>query len=78
VAATHLPAAPHVYVYRLLGDPRDPSAWERTAVDAQGTHEARAVDLQPDGLPDLVGHEENTDLIGTNGPVQVWMNRTGS
>jgi hypothetical protein len=62
---------PHVYVYRLRGNAADrrPGSARRSA---------RAADLQPDGLPDLVGHEENTDLVGRNGPVQVWTNRTGS
>ena len=70
--------SPQLYVYRLLGAAADPAAWERTTIDTLGTHEAQAVDLDGDGLPDLVGHAENTDLIGTNGPVTAWQNDTGS
>jgi hypothetical protein len=66
--------SPQLYVYRLLGAAADPAAWERTTIDTVGTHEAQAVDLDGDGLPDLVGHDENTDLTGTNGPVQAWQN----
>jgi hypothetical protein len=68
---------PEVRIYRLLGAATDPAAWERTTVDRLGTHEAQAVDLDGDGLPDLVGHAENTDLVGTNGPVHAWGNETG-
>jgi hypothetical protein len=69
---------PDIYVYRLLGDPTDPNAWERTLVDTTGTHEARAADLNGDGLPDIVGDEENTDLITPprNGRVSWWQNTT--
>ncbi len=70
--------SPQMYVYRLLGDAADPAAWERTTIDTIGTHEAAAADLDGDGRPDLVGHDENTDLIGTNGPVRAWQNDTGS
>jgi hypothetical protein len=45
-------------------------------VDTIGTHEAQAVDLNGDGLPDLVGHQENTDQIGTDGAVDWWSNDT--
>ena len=69
---------PQLYVYRLLGPASDPAAWERTTIDTVGTHEAQAADLDGDGLPELVGHDENTDLIGTNGPVHAWQNDTGS
>jgi hypothetical protein len=70
--------SPHIYVYRLLGSASDPAAWERTLVDNTGTHEARAIDLDGDGLPDLVGDEENTDLLTPprNGRVSWWQNLT--
>ncbi|HZP41001.1 MAG TPA: VCBS repeat-containing protein [Candidatus Binatia bacterium] len=67
---------PRVYVYRLLGPATDPTSWERTIVDEVGTHEAQAVDLDGDGLPDIVGHEENTDLVGRDGAVDAWRNAT--
>jgi len=68
--------SPQIYIYRLLGSAADPAAWERTTIDTVGTHEARAVDLDGDGLPDLIGHEENTDVIGRDGAVQSWLNQT--
>jgi hypothetical protein len=70
--------SPHIYIYRLLGAASDPAAWERTLVDNMGTHEARAVDLDGDGLPDIVGDEENTDLLNPprNGRVSWWQNVT--
>ncbi len=34
-------------------------------------------DVDGDGRPDIVGHEENTDLIGRFGAVQLWRNVTG-
>jgi len=34
-------------------------------------------DLDGDGLPDLIGHEENTQVIGRNGAVFTWRNATG-
>jgi VCBS repeat protein len=70
--------SPQIYVYRLLGAASDPAAWERTLVDNTGTHEARAIDLNGDGLPDLVGDEENTDLLTPprNGRVSWWQNVT--
>jgi hypothetical protein len=68
---------PHVLIYRLRGPPADPASWERTAIDDIGTHQARAVDLDGDGRPDLIGHEENTHVIGRNGAVHVWWNETG-
>jgi hypothetical protein len=67
---------PHVAVYRLLGRAEDPSAWERTAIDAVGTHEAQVADVDGDGRPDVVGHEENTDQIGRFGAVHLWRNET--
>jgi hypothetical protein len=70
--------SPQIYVYRLLGAAADPAAWERTTIDTVGTHEAQVVDLDGDGLPDIVGHDENTDLTGTNGPVHAWQNDTGT
>ena len=39
-------------------------------------HEFQAVDLDGDGLPDLVGHEENTQVLGRNGAVFTWRNAT--
>ena len=39
-------------------------------------HEVQAVDLDGDGLPDLVGHEENTQVLGRNGAVFTWRNAT--
>ena len=68
--------SPHLYVYRLLGAAADPAAWERTTIDTIGTHEAQAVDLDGDGRPDLIGHQENMELIGKNGPVNAWRNET--
>ena len=67
---------PHLYVYRLLGAASDSTAWERTAIDAIGTHEAQVVDLDRDGRPDLIGHEENTDQLGRFGGVFAWINVT--
>jgi len=67
---------PHIYVYRVLGRADDPAGWERTAIDAVGAHEVQAVDLDGDGRPDLIGHEENTQLIGRNGAVFAWRNRS--
>ena len=69
---------PKVYVYRLLDAATDPAGWERTLVDTTGTHEARAVDVDGDGLADVVGDEENTDLITPqrNGRVSWWQNTT--
>src|SRR5262245_6039302 len=70
--------SPHIYIYRLLGAASDPEAWERALVDNTGTHEARAVDLNGDGLPDIAGDEENTDLLNPprNGRVSWWQNVT--
>src|SRR5262245_7471815 len=70
--------SPHIYIYRLLGAASDPAAWERTLVDNMGTHEARAVDLDGDGLPDITGDEENTGLLNPprNGRVSWWQNDT--
>jgi hypothetical protein len=51
--------SPEVYVYRLLGTPTDPAAWERTRVDTIGTMEAQVADVDGDGLSDIVGHEGN-------------------
>jgi hypothetical protein len=72
--------SPHIYVYRLLGAASDPAAWERALVDNTGTHEARAIDLNGDGLPDLAGDEENTDLLTPprNGRVSWWQNLTAA
>src|SRR5262245_25754957 len=72
--------SPHIYIYRLLGTASDPASWERSLVDNTGTHEARAVDLDGDGLPDIVGDEENTDLLNPprNGRVSWWQNVTAS
>ncbi len=69
---------PQIYVYRRIGDARQLDGWERVLVDRKGTHEARAVDLDGDGRPDIVGHEENTDLLDppTDGPVSRWRNET--
>jgi hypothetical protein len=70
--------SPQIYVYRLLGAASDPAGWERTQIDSVGTHEARAVDLNGDGLPDIAGGEENTDLVSPprNGQVSWWQNTT--
>jgi hypothetical protein len=66
--------SPQIYVYRLLGDPADPNAWERILVDDHGTHEGQAVDLDTDGIPDIAGDEENTELISPprDGQVSWW------
>lgn len=71
---------PQIYVYRLIGAASDPAGWDRTLVDHDGTHEARAVDLNGDGWPDIAGGEENTDLLSPpqNGQVSWWQNTTGS
>ena len=55
--------SPQIYVYRLVGNPRDPAGWERNLVDDHGTHEAQVVDLDGDGYADIAGDEENTELI---------------
>jgi hypothetical protein len=70
---------PQIYLYRLVGDAGDPAGWERTLVDHDGTHEARAVDLNGDGFPDIAGGEENTDLVTPPraGQVSWWENTTG-
>src|SRR5437763_14394383 len=45
--------------------------FERVTIDAEGggqlTSDVAAGDLDGDGLPDLIGHEENTQVIGQNG-----------
>jgi len=71
---------PQIYIYRLIGAASDPAGWDRTLVDHDGTHEARAVDLNGDGFPDIAGGEENTDLLNPpqNGQVSWWENTTGS
>jgi FG-GAP-like repeat len=71
---------PQIYIYRLIGSASDPAGWERTVVDHFGTHEAQAVDLNGDGLPEIAGTEENTDLLSPprNGTVSWWQNVTAS
>src|SRR5262249_20562969 len=69
---------PHIYIYRLIGSASDRAGWERTVVENFGTHEAQAVDLNGDGLPEIAGTEENTDLVGRNGTVSWWQNVTAS
>ena len=46
--------------------------------DSIGAHDVQAADLNGDGLPDLVGHEENTNLARPpwNGRVFWWQNVT--
>src|SRR5262245_4522190 len=61
-----------------MGAASDRAGWERTVVDNFGTHEAQAVDLNGDGLPEIAGTEENTDLVGRNGTVSWWQNVTAS
>jgi hypothetical protein len=70
--------SPQIYVYRRVGDARDPSGWERNLVDNHGTHEAQVVDLDGDGYADIAGDEENTELIDNprDGIVSWWWNRT--
>jgi hypothetical protein len=51
--------SPEVFVYRLLGAANDPAAWEKTRIDTVGTFEAQVVDVDGDGLSDIVGHEGN-------------------
>ena len=65
---------PHLDLYRLMGA----AGWSRTVVDSIGAHDVQAADLNGDGLPDLVGHEENTDLARPprNGRVFWWQNVT--
>ncbi len=69
---------PQIYIYRLLGAADDPSAWQRTAIDNIGTHEASAADIDGDGKLDIVGHYENTDFMNPsqNGPVHWWKNNS--
>jgi hypothetical protein len=69
---------PHIYVYRLLGAAGGAAGWSRTVVDSIGAHDVQAADLNGDGLPDLVGHEENTNLARPprNGRVFWWQNIT--
>ncbi len=71
---------PQIYLYRLVGNPALPGAWERSLVDTMGTHEGKVADLDRDGLPDFAGHSENTDfpVPGQNGPVYWWENRTAA
>jgi hypothetical protein len=66
--------SPEIFVFRLLGAAADPTAWERILVDHHGTHEGQAVDLDGDGVPDIAGDEENTELISPprNGQVSWW------
>lgn len=65
---------PHIYLYRLLGA----AGWSRTVVDSIGAHDVQTADLNGDGRPDLVGHEENTNLARPprNGKVFWWQNVT--
>lgn len=69
---------PHVYAYRLLGAAGDRAGWSRSVVDSIGAHDVQAADLNGDGLPDLVGQEENTDLAHPprDGRVFWWQNVT--
>lgn len=69
---------PHIYAYRLLGAASTPAGWSRTVVDSIGAHDVTAADLNGDGRPDLVGHEENTDLLvpPRDGRVYWWQNVT--
>ena len=70
--------SPEIYVYRRIGDARVVAGWERVLVDTQGTHEAQVVDLDGDGLADIAGDEENTELghHPRDGIVSWWQNRT--
>jgi hypothetical protein len=70
--------SPEIYVYRRIGDARTPTGWERTRVDTRGTHEAQVLDLDGDGLSDIVGDEENTELVPEprDGLVSWWRNTT--
>jgi hypothetical protein len=70
--------SPEIYVYRRVGDARDPAGWERMRVDTHGTHEAQVVDLDGDGYADIAGDEENTELIENprDGIVSWWWNRS--
>jgi hypothetical protein len=67
-----------VLVYRLLGPPGDPAGWERTQVDTYGSLEAQVVDLDLDGLPDIVGHDSlpGAPLTTPPGQLSIWYNRT--
>jgi hypothetical protein len=70
--------SPEIYVYRRIGDARSTAGWERTTVDTSGTHEAQVLDLDGDGLSDIVGDEENTELVtpARHGLVSWWHNTT--
>ena len=71
--------SPEIYVYRRIGDARVATGWERIRVDTRGTHEAQVIDLNGDGLADIAGDEENTELghHPRDGIVSWWENRTG-
>ena len=58
---------PHVLLFRLL-----PGGWSRTVVDSVGAHDLQVADLDRDGLPDLLGHEENTDRLDPPRDGRVW------
>ena len=69
---------PHIYAFRLLGAAGKTAGWSQTIVDSIGAHDVKAADLNRDGLPDLVGHEENTNLLQPprDGQVFWWQNIT--
>lgn len=66
--------SPQIWVYRRIGDARSAAGWERILVDDRGTHEAQVLDLDGDGLADIAGDEENTELIAQprHGIVSWW------
>ncbi len=68
---------PRILIYRLNGPAADPSSWERVRVDG-GTHEAVAVDLDKDGQIDIVGGDENSNLLNPprDGVLSFWRNTT--
>jgi len=70
--------SPEVFVYRLLGPATDPSSWERTLVDRVGTFEAQVVDVDGDGLSDIVGHEGNPAFAEprAHGRISWWQSTT--
>jgi hypothetical protein len=68
---------PQLFVYRVEGPPDDAGSWARVAIDTAGTHEAVVADVDGDERPDIIGHEENTDLLGRFGAVNLWLNESG-
>jgi hypothetical protein len=71
---------PKLLLYRLDGNPATPDGWTRIVLDHTGTHEARTVDFDLDGRPDIVGGDENSDLAHPPHPgkLVIWRNTTAT